>query len=101
MTRNHHVQSSSMTSGADSIAPGETVEEIASGKQATMNAFFKPKKGAKTNKSSNRSVSKQQPAETKKAAAKSQRQSLILLEEVDILYEEDKQFWPTVMGLIT
>jgi len=103
MTRNHHVQQHQVTSKPDdeSPVPQDNVEEdIKSGKQSTMNAFFKPKlKGsvARQEKPSTQNVKFEPP---KKEPTKNQRQSLILLEEVDILYEEDKQFWATVIGLI-
>lgn len=76
--------------------------DIESGRQATVNSFFKPKKATKEKLkckppgqgavSKNDRKSKKQP--------QNQKQSLILLEEVDLLFEEDKQFWATTMDLI-
>lgn len=112
MTRNHQVQqqqsgaSASPRDGKDnSLSTEEQVAaEVKSGKQATMNSFFKPKPVAKAKPIKRQpEVQKAPPAEhaeARKAAPKSQKQSLILLEEVDILYEEDKQFWSTVIGLM-
>ncbi|KAL2020822.1 hypothetical protein VTK56DRAFT_7915 [Thermocarpiscus australiensis] len=105
MTRNHHVQQqhqSSRTSDNENPAAADGVpEDIKSGKQRTMNAFFKPKAaGANPNKSARPSSQGLQNG-TKKESPKTQKQSLILLEEVDILYEEDKQFWTSVLGLIS
>ena len=103
MTRNHHVQQHQVTSKPDDESPApqdDAEQDIKSGKQSAMNAFFKPKsKGpvAKQEKPRTQNV-KSEPF--KKEPSKNQRQSLILLEEVDILYEEDKQFWATVIGLI-
>lgn len=106
MTRNHLVQHRQTNGPAiadsnDIIDEEETAQDIKSGKQATMNSFFKPKPTAKTNPP--KVAIKQAPAfqpESKKTSPASQKQSLILLEEVDVLYEEDKQFWVTVIGLI-
>ena len=63
-----------------------------------MTAFFKPKAGTapKTSKKRKADKAKEEP----RAASKLQKQSLILVEEVDVLYEEDKQFWATLMGMI-
>lgn len=112
MTRNHLVQIS------QNQAPTEAVDEDAkrisdalendlkSGRQGTMNSFFKPR-------GSTKAISKPKKPDTTaketkagksnvppKAHPKQQKQSLILFEEVDVLYEEDKQFWATVMTMI-
>ncbi|KJR89250.1 hmg-i/hmg-y, DNA-binding protein [Sporothrix schenckii 1099-18] len=64
-------------------------------KQPTMSSFFKPQQPPSTTTSTTKRTD-QTTAEGKP----SQKQSLILLEEADLLYEEDKQFWATVMNLI-
>ncbi|KAK3334238.1 hypothetical protein B0T19DRAFT_491393 [Cercophora scortea] len=106
MTRNHlvqHHQPNKQAAGGDesTIYEDEVASEIKSGKQKTMSAFFKVK--APADVKSNDLVSSPGPAmqrETKREPQRSQKQSLILLEEVDILYEEDKQFWATVVSLM-
>ncbi|CAK7230904.1 hypothetical protein SEUCBS140593_007747 [Sporothrix eucalyptigena] len=59
-------------------------------KQPTMSSFFKSTSGGAA----------KQAEPTNPEAKASQKQSLILLEEADLLYEEDKQFWATVMSLM-
>lgn len=84
-------------------------KDLESGRQGTMTSFFKPASQKKTKPktatkstikkpqhpviNSQLSVSKPQPQQNH------QKQSLILFEEVDVLFEEDKQFWTTVMAL--
>lgn len=120
MTRNHlvqrqqNVQSSiqSPLSGADEEshrAEQALVDEISSGRQGTMNSFFKVKdkpkaKGVQGEKKSvavtTHDEGKLRDVPLSKPVKKEQKQSLILIEEIDILYEEDKNFWTTVLGLI-
>lgn len=103
MTRNHLVQHHQVDGPAAEAAinDDEIAQDIESGKQATMNAFFKSNAATKPAKAK-KIVKKEELAklEQKKAPPKNQKQSLILLDEIDILYEEDKQFWSTVIGLI-
>ncbi len=106
MTKNHHVQQhqpSSTPTDQNTAGEDNTAEDIKSGKQSTMNAFFKPKTTTSVAKPKQpiQLGSKSSQSNVKKEPPKTQRQSLILLEEVDILFEEDKQFWTTIVGLIT
>ncbi|CAN8096375.1 unnamed protein product [Discula destructiva] len=102
MTRNHLVQHHQTEALDAAIDEEEVAQDIKSGKQATMNSFFKPKAATKPTKPrpAEKEISGQAKTEAKKASAKNQKQSLILLDEIDILYEEDKQFWTTVITLI-
>ncbi|KAI9802719.1 MAG: hypothetical protein M1825_002741 [Sarcosagium campestre] len=103
MTQNHLIQ------GKEGAAEEErdesqlrVDEEIESGKQGTMNTFFKPTKVSKREPRKNAvdRSSQNKAAEEKPRKAKSHKQSLILIEEADVLFEEDKQFWATVVSLI-
>ena len=84
--------------------------DLDSGRQGTMQSFFQIKSPSKTkgprakDKSTKPELKKRDP---KKNALheeipkpRDQRQSLILLEEVDVLFEEDKLFWATVLDLM-
>jgi hypothetical protein len=112
MTRNHLVQQS------HTQRPSEVIDEDAkriadaldndlkSGRQGTMNSFFKAKEPIKAKSKPKKPVLATKEADITKQSVvlkvppKKQKQSLILFEEVDVIYEEDKQFWATVMSLI-
>ncbi|KAK6949824.1 hypothetical protein Daesc_008145 [Daldinia eschscholtzii] len=99
MTRNHLVQHRHKGDLQQEglIREDEVDSNPKSGKQGMMTSFFKLNRtpAQKTNKSADLTGMKEA-----KKPAKTQKQSLILLEEVDILYEEDKQFWTTVISMI-
>ncbi|KAI8666448.1 ATPase-AAA-core domain-containing protein [Fusarium keratoplasticum] len=97
MTRNHLVQQHR----ADPITEAEEDEvarDLKSGKQGMMTAFFQPKVAAASKKPTKKPTEAKSNETTK--GSQGQKQSLILLEEVDVLYEEDKQFWATLMGMM-
>ena len=109
MTRNHLVKQGSLHQGADAHEDVENVDllseklkqDLDSGRQGTMNAFLKSKVAPK--KSPTKRKPKAQKASSKQdppRKPKSQQQSLILLEEVDILFDEDKTFWATTLELL-
>ncbi|KAF4633442.1 hypothetical protein G7Y89_g4675 [Cudoniella acicularis] len=109
MTRNHLVQQSHAQTQADE--DNERLDEafekdLKSGRQGTMNSFFKPKEESKPKPKPKKQLPVSMKTATKiedmvpKAPAKKQKQSLILIEEADILYEEDKQFWATIIPLV-
>lgn len=102
MTRNHLVNKLNMSEGNSNqssrdASPQEVEPE--EGKQNKLMSFFKPQptsadaKGAKSSR-------KEAEGETDAKSSRPQKQSLILLEEADILFEEDRQFWSGVMSLI-
>ncbi|KAH8899074.1 P-loop containing nucleoside triphosphate hydrolase protein [Thozetella sp. PMI_491] len=102
MTTNHLVQHRQVEE-QDQPAPAaqdETEKEVKSGKQATMNAFFKATPAtAKAKKAVMPAQVKPEKEAKAEASSKSQKQSLILLDEADILYDKDQQFWTTIVTL--
>jgi len=79
-------------------------KDLESGRQGTMNTFFKPKAKATPAPHDPKPKKTVDPVQvkalSKPKAAGNQKQSLILLEEVDVLFEQDKNFWGTVLELI-
>ena len=109
MTQNHLVKQGSSHQGADAHEEVENMnllsekskQDLDSGRQGTMNSFLKSKVGPK--KSPSKRKPKAQKASSKQdppRKSKVQQQSLILLEEVDILFDEDKAFWATTLELL-
>ncbi|KAK4997719.1 hypothetical protein LTR66_002916 [Elasticomyces elasticus] len=114
MTGNHLVQQHKVDAGTSSAdedlykISSAFAEDLKSGRQGTMKGFFgassttKPSKVTQRSKKARDVTTLGEASNTIKAKKpRNQKQSLILLEEVDILFEEDKQFWMTVLTLIT
>lgn len=107
MSRNHLVNQSraSETEGMKSIdedlsrMDDALKQDLQSGRQGTMNAFLQPKKSKTRPITKAKHAEKDHGADTK-SKPKVQKQSVILLEEVDVLFEDDKQFWATTLELI-
>ncbi|PYI13319.1 hypothetical protein BO99DRAFT_427183 [Aspergillus violaceofuscus CBS 115571] len=96
MTRNHLVhhhhtdESASDGSGAELVDP----------KQNKLKGFFQSTSTV-TPKAKAAAEPKSSTQESEAKRSRSQKQSFILLEEADILFEEDKGFWSGVMTLIS
>lgn len=109
MTENHIVRHHGVDPGEISASEDRSQMEAAfqkdleSGRQGKMSAFFKKQpevkpKAPKVQQLQTKTVEKLQKA--LKQPAKDQQQSLILLEEVDVLFKEDKEFWTTIFRLL-
>lgn len=101
MTRNHLVQQHrAQPASAEGDDDDELDRDIKSGKQGMMTSFFKPKPATGGKRQAKKQPKEKTDMAPKSSPSKSQKQSLILLEEADVLYEEDKQFWATLMGMM-
>jgi DNA polymerase III delta prime subunit len=109
MTENHIVRHHGIDPGELSASEDHSHIEAAfqkdldSGRQGKMSAFFQKKPdavppGPKVQALKSKTIEKLQ--KVLKQPAKDQQQSLILLEEVDVLFKEDKEFWTTVFKLL-
>ncbi|KAI4201866.1 MAG: hypothetical protein LQ346_002070 [Caloplaca aetnensis] len=107
MSRNHLVSQSRVGEAKEtglgdddvSLIDGSLQHDIEIGRQGTMKAFLQPKKEKRKPTTTAKRPEKNHTTEAK-AKQKLRKQSVILFEEVDVLFEEDKQFWATTMELI-
>ncbi|OAA40989.1 ATPase, AAA family protein [Metarhizium rileyi] len=88
MTRNHLVQQHRAQQLSKDEGPNQ---------QGTMTAFLKAKAAPATKERPKQPTG----SRAQKPVSKTQKQSLILVEEADILYEEDKQFWAALMSMMS
>ena len=109
MTRNHLVKHVHSDQDADGKEEAESInmlneklkQDLDSGRQGTMNSFFKTKNAPKNRLlKRNSEAEKASPKKDRPRKHQSQKQSLILLEEVDVLFDEDKAFWATTLELL-
>ncbi|KAI4722159.1 P-loop containing nucleoside triphosphate hydrolase protein [Aureobasidium sp. EXF-10727] len=110
MVENHLVQNRSLDTGntsADEDAgrlSDAFNKDLESGRQGTMKSFFtsKPKSAPQPKKELKPKLNVDQVQKVLSSAkpSRGQKQSLILLEEVDIMFEEDKNFWTTIFTLL-
>lgn len=102
MTRNHLVHKMNVGEEGSAQQSRDTSEEIGQedGKQNKLMSFFKQRPTSSNAVPENKPARKEAEQESETKASRPQRQSLILLEEADILFEEDRQFWSGVMTLI-
>lgn len=104
MVRHHGIESAESQPPAPSHNDEAFQRDLESGRQGKMNAFFKPQPAKRTSAEPKKIVKEKKIKAIQEAIKKpvrDQQQSLILLEEVDILFKDDKDFWITVMKLIT
>ncbi|USP81964.1 hypothetical protein yc1106_09238 [Curvularia clavata] len=90
----------------DGVMDAGLEKDISSGRQGTMTSFFQAKAGTAAAKPKAQArlqeVKKSRPTSTQamlpltQSSRASQKQSLILIEEADILFEEDQQFWTQI-----
>lgn len=99
MTQNHlvHLLNGSGELSQKPQVPGPNDDD---GKQNKLMAFFKGplSEGAKSNR---KTAQKSSTPDSETKRRRQQKQSLILIEEVDVLFDEDKQFWTGVLTLIS
>ncbi|KAJ5674528.1 uncharacterized protein N7477_004462 [Penicillium maclennaniae] len=98
MTQNHLVHL--LNDGDESSAKPRPLGTEDDAKQNKLMGFFK----GQTSRSARPDKKSTQPSPTTDNEAKrnrEQKQSLILLEEVDLLFDEDKQFWTGVLTLVS
>ncbi|KAJ5083450.1 hypothetical protein N7456_012877 [Penicillium angulare] len=98
MTQNHLVHL--LNESDDSTSKSREPIQIDDSKQNNLMGFFKNQPSKRT-KGSPAAESTNQESETDSKRPREQKQSLILLEEADILFEEDKSFWTGVFTLIS
>jgi sorting nexin-8 len=100
MTQNHLVHNvhANRDSASNQVSSTD-FQPSEDAKQDKLMGYFKPTSIGPYEKLG-KGRAKASVKETDTNQARSQKQSLILLEEVDILFEEDKQFWTGVLTLI-
>ncbi|OKL58082.1 hypothetical protein UA08_06620 [Talaromyces atroroseus] len=98
MTQNHLVQLEGKEDGSgNDIRPVDT--GALDGRQNKVNMFFKTT-AQKKSKCAQKKAGENTSQDSSNLSFRPHKQSLILLEEVDVLFDEDRQFWIGVLALI-
>ena len=101
MALNHQVRRRTAESSDTLPNDEEKPLEPLPASQGNLNSFFKTKTKTKSSEGLTQTKEDGGLPLQRKSNTKHQKQSLILLEEVDILFEDDRQFWETVLDLAT